>query len=77
MTGNESAAKSYLQAPILSRARAWCDKPNGHTHTGIINTCFSDHARVRARTQENTPLLRKALVASLLRSAKLVNIRYC
>ena len=30
-----------------SRARVVC---SGHTHTGIVNnTCFSDHARVRAR----------------------------
>ena len=30
-----------------SRARVVCHTE--HTHTGIYNTCFSDHARVRAR----------------------------
>ena len=35
------------------RARSMI-KPNGHTHTSIINTCFSDHVRVRARTREDS-----------------------
>ena len=42
-----TTARSYLQAPIPSRARAWY-VIRRHTHTGIINTCFSDHVRVRA-----------------------------
>ena len=38
-------------APLASRARVVC-KPNGHTHTGIINTRFSDHARARAYARQ-------------------------
>ena len=34
-----------------AHARAVC-KPNGHTHTGIINTGFSDHARARAYARQ-------------------------
>ena len=42
-------ARSYLQAPLPSRARAWY-VIRRHTHTGIINTSIiSDHARARAR----------------------------
>ena len=33
------------------RARVVC-KPNGHTHTGINNTSFSDHARARAHARK-------------------------
>ena len=38
--------------PSLACARVVCHTE--HTHTGIINTCFSDRARVRARTREDS-----------------------
>ena len=48
MNSNSSKKLSTSPRPSLACARVVC-KPNGHTHTSIINTCFSDHARARAR----------------------------
>ena len=46
MNSNSSKKLSTSPHPSLACARVVC-KPNGHTHTSIINTCFSDHAHAR------------------------------
>ena len=40
--------RKVIYKPRSPRVRArGMIKPNGHTHTSIINTCFSDHAHAR------------------------------
>ena len=48
---NNGGEKLSTSPAPLACARVVC-KPNGHTHTSIINTCFSDHARARAYARQ-------------------------
>jgi hypothetical protein len=46
-------ARSKKEEVVNSPGAASCARVvcSGHTHTGINNTCFSDHAHVRARAR--------------------------
>lgn len=50
-TANLSNRGEELSTTTRVRARVVC-KPNGHTHTGINNTGFSDHARASAHARK-------------------------
>ena len=52
-------AKQVANADAASCARVVC---SGHTQTGIINTCLSDHAHVRARARRR-PFTEAEIVA--------------